>query len=242
MGWQLCLFHGLKSVVYYYFVKVIQLKKHVKDLVLPIVEEMIKEGETLKTTEFRTGVFGAPTFVDLQGFGKFVGRLKSLAFILGELGQPWKDELTKDHGRNSHPTLVSLIGLLEAIKNDIKNDHLIRAESIIRAETLTDLHEQCEYLLEQGYYLAAGVLARAVIEQHLRKRCDELGCMPPKSKPSLNDYNKSLYVSKHIDKIAMKHIDSLAAIGNDAAHNNTSLNPDDVKRLVSEVPDILHKI
>jgi len=218
------------------------LKTPIKDLALPIIEEMIQEGEKLKANKFTTRVLGAPPFVERQGFGKFVGRLKSLAFILGELGQPWKDDLTKDHGMNSYPTLVSLIGLLEAIKNDIENDHLIRAESIIRAETLTDLHEQSEYLLEQGYYLAAGVLARAVIEQHLRKRCDELGCILSKSKPSLNDYNQSLYTSKHIDKIVMKHIDSLAAVGNDAAHNNPSLNPDDVKRLVCEVPGILQKI
>lgn len=218
------------------------MKTPVKDFVLPIIEEMIQEGEKLKTTKFTTGVIGAPAFVELQGFGKFIGRLNSLAFILGELGQPWKGELTKDHGRNAHSTLVRLIGLLEAIKNDIDNDHLIRAESIIRAETLTDLFEQAEYLLEQGYYLAAGVLARAVIEQHLRKRCDELGCMPLNSRPTLNDFNQALYTSKHIDKITMKHIDSLAAVGNDAAHNNPSLNQEDVERLVREVPNILQKI
>jgi hypothetical protein len=217
-------------------------KTPVKDFVLPIIEEMIQEGEKLKTTKFTTGVIGAPPFVEVQGFGKFIGRLKSLAFILGELGQPWNDELTKDHGRNAYPTLVRLIGLLEAIKNDIENDHLIRAESMIRAEALSDLLEQAEYLLEQGYYLAAGVLARAVIEQHLRKRCDELGCMPSKSRPTINDFNQALYASKHIDKIAMKHIDSLAAVGNDSAHNNPSLKQEDVERLVREVPNILQKI
>jgi len=110
---------------------------------------MIREGEDLKKTKYLVQRRG--DFVDLQGFGKFIGRLNSLAFILGELGQPWKDELTKDHGGNAHPTTVKLIGLLEAIKNDIENDHLIRAESIIRAETLTDLFEQTEYLFENDY-------------------------------------------------------------------------------------------
>ena len=218
------------------------MKTHTKDIILPIIEEMIQEGEKLKTTRFIPDALGAPVCVELQGYGKFAGRLKSLAFILGELGQPWKEELTKDHGINRHSTLVGLIGLLEAIKNDIENDHLIRAENIIRAETLTDLFEQAEYLLEQGYFLAAGVLARAVIEEHLRKRCDELGCIPSKSKPTLNDFNQALYSSKNIDKIAMKNIDSLAAVGNDAAHNNPSLKQDDVERFVREVPNILQKI
>jgi len=90
--------------------------------------------------------------------------------------------------------------------------------------------------------LAAGVLARGVIEQHLRKRCDELGCMPSKSRPTLNDFNQALYGAKHIDKITMKHIDALAAIGNDAAHNNPSLKEEDVKRLVAEVPNLLQKV
>jgi hypothetical protein len=40
----------------------------------------------------------------------------------------------------------------------------------------------------------------------------------------------------------MKHIDALAAIGNDAAHNNPSLKAEDVERLVTEVPNILQKI
>ena len=216
------------------------MKTPVKDFVLPIIEKMIREGEELKKTKFLVQRRG--DFVDLQGFGKFVGRLNSLAFILGELGQPWKDELTKDYGRNAHPTTVRLVGLLEAIKYDIENDHLIRTESIIRAETLTDLFEQAEYLLEQGYHLAAGVLARAVIEQHIRKRCDELGCTPSKSRPTLNDFNQALYASKNIDKITVKHIDALAAIGNDAAHNNPSLKEEDVKRLVTEVPNILQKV
>ena len=181
-------------------------------------------------------------FVDLQGFGKFIGRLKSLAFILGEFGQPWKEELAKDYAMNGHGATVRLIGLLEAIKNDIENDHLLRAEGLIRADTLTELFEQSQYLLEQGYYLAAGVLARAVIEQHLRKRCEELECMPSKNRPTLNDFNQSLYVSKNIDKTLMKHIDALAVIGNDAAHNNPSLQKENVDRLVAEVLNIVQKV
>ena len=44
-----------------------------------------------------------------------------------------------------------------------------------------------------------------------------------------------------IDKIEMKLIDSLAAVGNDAAHNNPSLKQEDVKRLVHEIPNILQR-
>lgn len=216
------------------------MKTPIKDFVLPIIEEIIQEAEELKKTK-HTVAYGR-AFVELQGFGKFTGRLNSLAFILGELGQPWKDELTKEYSFNHYLILERLIGLLKAIKNDIENDHLLRAESIIRAETLTDLYDQAEYLLEQGYYLAAGVIARAVIEQHLRKRCDELGCMPSKSRPTINDFNQALYASRHIDKIEMKHIESLAAVGNDAAHNKPSLKQEDVKRLVREVPNILQRI
>jgi len=100
----------LKSAV----IKELKMKTPVKDFVLPIIEEMIREGEELKKTKFLVQRRG--DFVDLQGFGKFIGRLSSLAFILGELGQPWKDELTKEHGKNAHPTTVRLIGILEAIK------------------------------------------------------------------------------------------------------------------------------
>jgi len=39
----------------------------------------------------------------------------------------------------------------------------------------------------------------------------------------------------------MKHIESLASVGNDAAHNKPTLAEPDVKRLLRDVRDILVK-
>lgn len=130
-------------------------------------------------------------------------------------------------------------GTIIAIKHELENNHLQVFDEIVRGETLTDLLEQAEYLLEKGYYLAAGVIGRAVLEEHLKELCKLLNLETKKNKPTINDYNIALYKAEHYIKTRMKEIDTLASIGNDAAHNKEDLTKEDVKKLISEIPGIL---
>jgi hypothetical protein len=103
------------------------------------------------------------------------------------------------------------------------------------------LLEQADYLLSEGYFLAAGVLGRAILEQHLKYWRYIAGCPPNKPRPTLNDFKDGLYKSKRINITEMKHIESLASVGNDAAHNKPTLTESDVKRLLRDVRDMLVK-
>ena len=132
--------------------------------------------------------------------------------------------------------------MLEAVKHELENDHLESFSKLVRAETLADLLEQAEKLQSNGYYLAAGVIGRCVLEEHLRTSCDGLGCSPTKQKPTLNDFNMALYNADHYAKTKMKQIDALASVGNDAAHNKPELNKDDVARLLNELPSVLESV
>ena len=58
----------------------------------------------------------------------------------------------------------------------------------MRAEAFESLLEQADYLLSEGYFLAAGVLGRAVLEEHLRKWCDLKAYSPAKQRPTINDF------------------------------------------------------
>jgi hypothetical protein len=110
---------------------------------------------------------------------------------------------------------------------------------LVKAETLADLLDQAEHLYESGYHLAAGVIGRAVLEEHLRTTCFNLNCSPTKKRPTINDFNQALDGIQYYSKIKMKQVDTLEAIGNDAAHNNPEMDSSDVKTLLTDLPEII---
>jgi len=120
---------------------------------------------------------------------------------------------------------------------------LVPLGSLLRAEVFSDLLEQAEHLLDEGYFLPAGVLGRAVLEEHLRAWCDRAPCVPvdpknpsqPKPKPTLSDFYEALYKARHLTLTEKRHVEAMAAVGNDAAHNKATLKKADVDRLLPDV-------
>jgi hypothetical protein len=210
-----------------------------KERYIRVVSDLIEEGNRVIETKFDIQMIGSPTFVDSQTLHRWWGKVKSLENQLGAAGRPWKRQLSTDPDRNTLAFTKQLLGTLEAIKYEIENDHLASFSKIVHAETLADLLEQAQHLENSGYHLAAGVIGRAILEEHLRAVCTALSCVPSKSRPSINDYNLALYDAQHYSKIKMKQIDALAAIGNDAAHNSPTLNPTDVAKLLADLPEII---
>ncbi len=213
-----------------------------KEKYVEILNNLINEGNQVVATQFEVSIIGAPTYVDVQSLNRWFGKIKSLYYQLGKSAEPWKKILSEDPKQNTLFFTKQVIGTLEAIKFEIENDHLDSFTRIIRAETAADLMEQAELLLTNGFYLAAGVIGRAILEEILRKTCESLSCSPTKEKPTINDYNQSLYANQHYSKTRMKQIEALAAIGNDAAHNSPNLSKDDVKRLINELPELIEGV
>jgi hypothetical protein len=125
------------------------------------------------------------------------------------------------------------------IKESLDTGLIVKFEDLVFAEAFSDLFEQAEYLLEQSYFLASGVILRAILEERLKLLCERNGCMPNKKCSTINDYNQSLYKDKVYDKIIFKNVDAMATIGNDAAHNNLNLEKKDVERLLRDISDFL---
>jgi hypothetical protein len=180
-----------------------------------------------------------PRGVELQGFAKLRAGCANLLRMLGPAGDPWK-ELLAD-ASNTPFAVKRILGTLEAIGEAVQNGLLVKVEDLVRAEAFDNLLTQADYLLSETYFLAAGVLGRAVLEEHLRKWCDQKSCAPTKPKPTISDFKDTLYKAKEINVTQMKHIESLAAVGNDAAHNIPSLITSDVERLLRDVREILIK-
>ncbi len=209
----------------------------IKDRLLLLVTQLIAEGGQLLQTESQSGFVGL-SFVDEQFFHRWWGKVTSFGHQLASAAKPWEATFGKDP--KSSPSFVrQVLGTLEAIKHEIDNDHLGTFTQLVRAETLTDLLDQAKHLFEGGYHLAAGALGRAVLEEHLRMTSASLGCSPSKPRPTINDFNQALYKAQHYSKIRMKEIDTLASIGNEAAHNKPGLDRKDVQKLLADLPDVI---
>jgi len=107
------------------------------------------------------------------------------------------------------------------------------------ADAFGSLLEQANELFDKKFTLAAGVLGRAVLEEHLRKLCDRHECLPA-DRPTIGDLNQALYAGKHLDKLAMHQVTAMATAGNHCAHNNQpELPPSDVRKFLDDVHDFM---
>ena len=211
-----------------------------KEKLLNINLKLIEEAQAVLSSQFeKQGPPRHPTYVDLQIFFEWWGKVKSFGNQLGTAAKPWQDVFSISPAQNTLGFAKMVLGTLQAIKHELENDHLETFSQLIRAETFSDLLEQAETLFGNGYCLAAGVLGRAVLEEHLRTTCDILDCTPSKKRPTINDFNQALYGFQHYSKIKMKQIDTLASIGNAAAHNNPPPDPAEVKKMLLDLPEVI---
>ncbi|MEM8943602.1 MAG: hypothetical protein AAGD11_00345 [Planctomycetota bacterium] len=207
------------------------------------VRGLIKEGEEVLSTAFevRTSSFSTDHFVNLQQFQKWRTSCKLLLQQLGQFAEPWSPNLGSEKVTNNRSSCNATLGALQSIGENLAAGRLARFEDLVFAEAFSNLIEQAEYLLSKDYFLAAGVLFRAVLEEKLRRLCDAHNESPTKARPTISDFNQSLYKAKVYDKIAFKSVDSMAAVGNEAAHNSPDLEVSDVRRLHSNLIDFLQR-
>ena len=158
-----------------------------KDKFLKITDSLIDEAKSVLDSQFESHYVGRLKYVDLQQFHKWWGKIKSLGHQLGVAAKPWQ-ELFSSNPNNSLASVKVLLGTLQAIKHELENDYLQNITQLVRAETLADLLDQGEHLFDSGFHLAAGVIGRAVLEEHLRTTCIYLNCKPNKKRPTINDY------------------------------------------------------
>jgi hypothetical protein len=214
------------------------------DLLLKEVRRLIAEGRNVTSTRFDAGMRGVsylggrPIAVDLQAFSRWQGGCKNLMRMLGALSAPWTDAF---NGNNRASNATKMLGNLEAIEQAVTNNLLRSVEDLVRAESFDSLRDQAEFLHQQGFFLAAGVLGRAVLEEHLRNWVANSALPISKIRPTLNDFKEILYKDKRFSLSVMKHIESMAAVGNDAAHNKQQLTADEVSRLLRDVREFIGK-
>ena len=204
-----------------------------KAKLLHVADKLIGEGLALVTSE---RVNGGGRWLNEQATGKWLAGCSNFIIQLGRPAEHWRGSLDFGASRLAHAHKAGLLlGAMQALREAIADDLLIRSEELLLCDTFDSLLEQAEHLLSAGYALPAGVLGRAVLEERLRNWCENANCTPATQRPTMSDYYQALYGAAHINKLQLKHIELLAAIGNDAAHVKESLNKADVEKLLREL-------
>lgn len=122
-----------------------------------------------------------------------------------------------DKGLNHWSYMVKALGILKAALDDYEHGHLFKVRTLIEAEVFDDLLEQAEHLLASGYKGPAAVIAGSVLEDGLRKLCQQRTIILS-DKPKLDVMNADLAKSGAYTKLTQKKITALADIRNSAAH------------------------
>jgi hypothetical protein len=209
-----------------------------KQQVLAFIDSLIDEGQRL--SESRSAKY--PRMTDIVAEPprqNWIPRIRTLAHLLGRKAAPWKYALDRVPTDSLVGTVNEFLGVLRAIREAVESGLLIQVEDLVLAETIGDLLEQADHLADNGYHLAAGVLGRATLEEHLRNLCDRFGCLPP-GRPTINDLNQALYRRQDLDKMEMQQVSALAATGNHCAHNaQPPLDGDRIKTYLRDVREFI---
>ena len=209
-----------------------------------LLEKLITDGEQLlsKATPMRSTT--VKEIRDSKALYKWASELLLFKSIAGDMIKPWKHELQHNGVVILAYELERPVIVLKTIQSAMADGLLVRFEDLVIADAFADLTEQARYLLSQGYFLAAGVILRAVLEEKLRNMCKRHSCVPAKANPTISDFNQTLYTASTpvYDKTMMQHVTAMAAIGNDAAHNNPALKKEDVERLMRDLPEFLARV
>ena len=117
--------------------------------------------------------------------------------------------------------IYELVGALQSLRNDYANNFLKNFNEMIDADLFSDILEQAESLLSQGYFRASAVVAGVALESHLRKLAEK-NSIPITTDDGkyikANSLNGVLLKNNIIDKTMHKSVTGWLGLRNDAAH------------------------
>ncbi len=204
-------------------------------------EDMIAKPEKTGTTEHSRYGGGGEVFILVheRRLNTWLTSCQALVQSLGEKGIPWETAFNTPHVNSK--AVQDQLGSLEGIKYALENGLFSEIEDFVRADLFSDMLEQSEYLFTEGFHVASGVVARSVFEEHLRKKCTKLSCLPIKQKAMLGDYISELEKSAHVDRIGITKFRAMATVGNAVAHGKPPVTPADIEGMIRDIRDVLFR-
>ncbi|HAL44643.1 MAG: hypothetical protein A2Y12_17395 [Planctomycetes bacterium GWF2_42_9] len=213
------------------------------------IEELILKADRLVTTQYLTGVIGAPTYVDGGLFAEW--KSQTLSFLINFLGAEdnYVKQFTNSVTESCRYDAESGRGILKALKEDISKEYLTKFKNLVTANIFSDFISMAEYLLSEKYKDAAAVIMGSVLEEHLRNLCQNRGVpitimSGGKSIPKKADaMNADLAKAGAYNNLEMKSITAWLDLRNKAAHGKyTEYVQAQVELLINGVSDFINRI
>ena len=207
------------------------------------VEELIAQAKTALANVHR-GDFGP--YVTSENFAAL--RAASLSFIERVFGRdhPHYREFDKSVEDVSDHYVQRGLGILTAIRDEIRGGWLFTTRGLVSAEVFADFLEMADYLLQEGYKDAAAVLVGGVLEEHLRQLAQKHGVPVQdgagraRKADTINAELKKAGVYNALDQ---KTVTSWLDLRNKAAHGNYSeYGKDQVELLLAGVRAFIARI
>jgi hypothetical protein len=161
--------------------------------------------------------------------------LKRVVGVESDFYQTFKEQASGFECFSNYSYVALGMSILEAVKTEYEKGYLLDTRVLIQAEVFDDFLEQASHLLEKGYYGPASVIAGAVLEDGLRKLCQQTGtAFPPKT--TIEPMNIALVKAGVYDTLLQKRITTLADIRNKAAHGKwDEFDEKDVEYMIDQV-------
>lgn len=128
--------------------------------------------------------------------------------------------------------------VFNAVRDDYEGGYLTSFKSLVQADVFDNELEQASELLSSGYYIAAAVIARTVLETAIADLCDRQNPKIPRQR--LAKMNDDLAKAAVYSSLKQKKIVALSAVGNSAAHGkHDEFSAADVKSMISDIRDLI---
>jgi hypothetical protein len=146
-----------------------------------------------------------------------------------------------------HVHTSSVMGVVQALRDDIKSGHLVSLVEIVHGNLFADFLEMAQHLLDSKYKDAAAVIAGSTLESHLRELCrkngvdveetDKNGKVRPKTASNIN---ADLAKANVYTKLDLKGITAWLDLRNKAAHGKYGeYTEDQVALLISGIQNFI---
>lgn len=153
-------------------------KNKFQDIALERINDVLKDVSSQisriskKFEEESTNRFGSNDFISSKYPGvnsRLSARLYSTIIDLTRPGSAYRTLIKGFSITEDWSYVYSLWGILDSLKKDYEKGYLADMAQLINADTFSDILEQSEYLLSEGYDRASSVVAGVALEEHLRK-------------------------------------------------------------------------
>jgi hypothetical protein len=142
-----------------------------------------------------------------------------------------------------HVHLEFVMGVVQALRDDISAGYLQSITELIHADIFSDFLEMASHLLKQGYKDAAAVIAGSTLESHLRKLAnknglatDDIKGLPLKADRLNADLARAIVYSKLDHKSVTAWLD----LRNNAAHGDyNKYKADQVELMISAIQNFI---